>query len=104
VSNCSACSKGKYGIIESGTSEAEACSDCVPGRYQTSVGANHVSLCLPCKAGKTASNKGREVDCLSCPSGWYMEISAQTSDCKECPAGKFLLKYFFFFRKKKEKI
>jgi flagellar basal body-associated protein FliL len=73
--------------VEGGADLSESCQDCVAGRYQPVTGADHESLCLPCEAGKTASDKGRTVDCLSCPSGWFMDLPAQTTECKPCQSG-----------------
>jgi hypothetical protein len=72
---------------ESGSSTADACTNCAAGSYSGGSGAS----CTLCPAGTYNTREGSEieVDCEDCASGTYnpAEGSASPADCQDCAAG-----------------
>ena len=78
ASECSACPAGTYS--EAGSS---LCIACRRGTYAPAPGS---AECLPCDAGKFASDTG-QIECQVCPAGYAVDPGA--TGCTACQPGKF---------------
>ena len=86
ASFCAQCPRGTF----SNTSEADICTDCGVGSYQTGFGMPSPSNCSLCGSGTFQSLSGRtsSLSCLECMAGKYATgLGAQS--CTLCQAGKY---------------
>ena len=81
---CRFCPKGKYGLLEGGTSERGACKNCSIGTFSAADGS---STCFECPAGSYCKDQGMKIY-NQCLPGTYNSYSNQTA-CSDCPAGRY---------------
>ena len=100
--NCTLCPNGTFNALEGSTS-ANACTKCSPGRYAPSAGTKSQCGKCPPSTIQPESGKGSCNECgrgqtsapnrltCSCPAGQIFVLSDFTTDlvCQVCPAGTF---------------
>jgi hypothetical protein len=79
------CTAGSYAVAASST-----CSQCIAGKYSTTISATAIDTCLACESGKYSATVGAQsvATCVSCGVNTYFSGTggASSAVCVSCPS------------------